>query len=274
MSKLETIKTFFKRLWRGFRGFKWWQQIIVLLGSFLLIVLFFDWILMPFYTRHGEEYELPDVTEKHIEEARTLLEKKDFIPIIHDSVFHAYYPAGTVIRQNPISYSTVKKGRRVYLVLSSGEKPIYMPDLVTETLTNARLKLREAGLELDETIWDFSEEYPYREIVINQSIAPEELVKNSQKITITVSLGPHPTKMEVPLLVGKSLRRALKELEAIGILGEQVVVKTRYQPNLVPQTIIKQSVGEGTLAGDVDVIELAVSTDRLPEPGEKDDDGN
>lgn len=265
MSFLKKISDIFSRMWQVFTSLKWWQQIITLGLALLMVIFLFDWIIMPLYTRHGEEHELPDVTEKYLQEATIILERDGFIPIIQDSVFHAFYPAGTVIRQNPISYATVKKGRRVYLVLSSGEKPIYMPDLITETLTNARLRLQQAGIEINEILWDYSDEYPYREIIIKQSVAPEELIRGSQKVNLTVSLGPSPTNEEIPLLIGKSLRRALTELEAIGVLGDKIIIKSRYQPNLVPQTVITQSKGEGTLVGDVDFLELVVSTDRLPD---------
>jgi serine/threonine-protein kinase len=263
MSIIEKIKDY--HLWEKFQSLLWWQKILVVFGLFLLFFVFIDLISMPLYTRHGSEYELPDVTEKQIDEANKILDDNGFLPIVQDSAYDSFYPPGTVIRQNPVPFATVKKGRRVYLVVSSGERPIYMPDLIKESLTNAELRLREAGLELNKTFWEYSEEIPYRGVVIKQSAPPGEQVMASQKINLTVSLGTPPSSFEIPRLVGKSLESALNELEAVDITRDRVVIKSRYQPKLVPQTIISQSIKEGTPVIDVDVIELVISTDRLPD---------
>lgn len=250
---------------RWFSGLRWWKKIIVLLVFLLGVVIFMDTIAMPFYTRHGEEYQLPDVSEKDITEARRILEDGGFIPIIQDSVFDETYPRGTVVRQNPLPFATVKKGRRIYLVVSSGEKPVYMPDLVNESQTNAELHLRELGLQLGELHYDYSTQVPYRGVVVSQSVAAGERVPSGAAIDLTISLGAPPSTFAVPNLVGKSLEAGLKELEANSISSERVHIKTRYQPNLVPQTIVSQSLPGGTPAGQVETIELTVSTDQLPE---------
>lgn len=265
MPVIEKIKDL--RLWEKFKILIWWQKLLVIFAAIFLFAMFFDFIVMPLYTRHGSEYELPDVTEKQVEQAKEILDDQGFIPILQDSAFDSFYPPGTVIRQNPMPFATVKKGRRVYLVISSGERPIYMPDLIKESLTNAELRLREAGLELNKTFWEYSETIPYRGVVINQSVPAGELVLSSQKINLTASLGPPPSSLEVPRLVGKSLEAALQELSAVGIAPNQIIVKSRYQPKLIPQTIISQSVNEGTPVMEVAVIELVVSTDRLPDQG-------
>lgn len=263
MHIIEKLKEY--QLKQKFLELVWWKKVLVILAGFLLLMLFIDYVAMPLYTRHGSEYRLPDVTEKQAVEAEEILDDQGFVAIIQDSAYDGYYPPGTVIRQNPPPYAMVKKGRRVYLVISSGGKPIYMPNLLKESLTNAELRLREAGLELNRTYWEYSEVIPYRGVVIGQSVPPGELVNESQKINLTVSLGPPPSSLTIPRVVGKSLETAMNELAAVGITPDRIIVRSRYQPNLVPQTIISQSVGEGTLVPDVDVIELTVSTDRLPQ---------
>jgi len=266
MSVIEKIKEL--QLWEKFKSLVWWQKILVVFAAFIFFALFMDIVAMPLYTRHGSEYELPDVTEKTVDEAKVILDDDGFIPIVQDSTYDSFYPPGTVLRQNPMPFATVKKGRRVYLVVSSGERPIYMPNLIKESLTNAELRLKEAGLTLNKTLWEYSEDIPYRGVVIKQSVPPGDLVISSQKINLTASLGPPPSSLEIPRLVGKSLEAALEELGALGIPLNQIVIKSRYQPKLVPQTIISQSVNEGTPVMDVDVIELVVSTDRLPDEGQ------
>ena len=57
----------------------------------------------------------------------------------------------------------------------------------------------------------------------------------------------------------------MQELEAVGIRRNQITLRTRYQPNLVPSTIVSQSVGDGTPVVEVNGLELTVSTDKVPE---------
>ncbi len=250
---------------RAFGRFRWWQKFLVIIGGVIVFSFFMDWVAMPLYTRHGAEYELPDVTEKPVEQAIDILDDTGFIPIIQDSVYDSFYPAGSVVRQNPPSFSTVKKGRRVYLVVSSGARPVFMPNLVGETLINAKLKLRESGLALNEVNYDYSNDYPYRGVVIRQSVPPSEKVFSNASIDLTVSLGAPPSSLVMPSFAGKSLESALQELSVLGISSDKIITRYRYRPNLVPQTVISQSTPAGTPVSDVEEIELLVSTDQIPD---------
>ncbi len=265
MSILEKIRVWIKQGRDKYVTFNWWQKTLTWLGGFLLAFLMMDYIVMPLYTRLGQEYELPDVTEKPLAVAFETLEDQGFIPIVQDSAFDAHYAKGMILRQNPSPYSTVKKGRRVYLVMSSGEKPIYMPDLVKESITNAELRLRELGLVLNQIYPEYSEKLPYVDVVLRQSVNPGELVEYGKKINLTVSMGAPPNSQQIPRLVGKSLDRALKELEVVGVRRDSIQIIQRYRTDLLPRTIISQSVQEGTLVIESGKVELEVSTDQFPD---------
>ena len=234
---------------------------LILLFSFIIITLLMDFLIMPWYTKLGEEYELPDVTDRKIEEAMQILEAADFKPLVQDSVYDEQFSPGSVIQQNPVPFSLVKKGRRVYLIVSMGEKPRYVPQLIGLTPQDAEFRLKEQALKLNQVFYEFSDFYP-RGVVINQSIPAGRQVKRNKRVNITVSLGVAPTSLEVPNLLGKSLDTAEKELEAIDVrIG---MVKFAYRPKLVPGTILRQSISPGTRATNVDSLNLLVSTDQPP----------
>jgi serine/threonine-protein kinase len=96
--------------------------------------------------------------------------------------------------------------------------------------------------------------------VISQSHSAGEVAQKNQRINITVSLGVAPTAFEIPNLVGKSLDTAEKELEAIGV--KIAKVKYSYRPQLVPGTVLNQSLEAGSSAVKVESISLLVSTDQ------------
>ncbi len=240
------------------RLLKWFYYLLV----FFALVLFMDNVVMPLYTKHGKEYELPDITELPVQQAIDILKQNGFTPVVQDSVYDSDLPPGTVIRQNPLPFSTVKKGRRVYLVVSIGEKPVVMPNLVGLTPQDARFRLAEEALTLNRTFYDFSEFYP-KGVVIAQSIAPGDTLYKGYKVDLTVSLGPPPEAQKVPSLRGKSLIAAQKALEVLGIpLGR---IDYQYRPDLVPETVVAQSIPAGTPVAAADSMNLVVSTDRLPQ---------
>lgn len=263
-NNLNTNESILRRIF----SVKFFVKLFFLMIILILLVLLFDFIIMPFYTKHGKEFELPDVTDLPIEEAVNILDEAGFSPIIQDSVYDEQFLQNNVIQQNPLAYSRVKKGRRVYLVVSIGEKPRHVPKLIGLTPQDAEFRLKEQELILNRVIYEFSDFY-HRGVVMNQSAPEGEIVKKNQRINITVSLGPAPTSMEIPNLIGKSLESAEKELDVIGVLIGRI--KYLYRPNLVPGTVLNQSVSEGTNASDIKSLDLIVSTDEpLPEKTDKD----
>ncbi len=252
---------------RTLRTGRFWLRVLSGTIGFLFLVLLMDQVVMPWYTKHGQELELPEVTGKPLPEAVQLLKDHGFHPVIKDSTYDSRYPAGYVVQQRPQAFSTVKEGRRVYLVVSIGEKPQFMPNLLGSTPQDARIRLRDLGLEVNQIIYEFSDLYP-RGVVINQSIPPGEQVHRNQTVNLTVSLGPMPSSEVMPNLVGKLLFNAQKELEVLGV----PIRRIRYvlRKNLVPNTVVGQSVPAGTPLEKVERVDLSVSVDQLPEATESD----
>ena len=102
----------------------WWAKLVLTALTFVLLVFIVDKIAMPLYVDLGNETELPDVIEMSLSEATNVLEEKGFQIVVKDSLYDTKHDVGTVIEQNPYPYATVKEGRRVYLTVSIGEKPI------------------------------------------------------------------------------------------------------------------------------------------------------
>lgn len=235
------------------------KKVAIYLLLIIGLIFLFDILIMPLYTKHYWEYDLPDVTTKPVAEAIEILETGGFHPIIKDSVYDEKFPPGSIIQQNPVPFSKVKKGRRVYLVVSIGEKPHFVPSLIGLTPQDAEFRLREEDLVLNQIYYEFSNFYP-RGVVISQSILAGEMAKKQQRVNITVSLGVAPTSLEIPNLIGKSLETARKELEIIGVKVNKI--KYTYRPTLVPGTVLNQSVSPGTSAAKVESINLLISTDQ------------
>ncbi len=247
--------------WERFKQ-SWLFQPVVFFVGMIIFAGLMDQVVMPLYVKLGDEIELPDVIEMNVQEAQQLLQQRGFNVIIQDSLYDANQPVGTVIDQNPYPYATVKEGRRVYLTVSIGEKPIIMPKLFGLSPRDAELILKSYNLKLNSKIYAYSDIYP-EGIVIGQSYPQGQEVKSGQAIDITISLGKMQEKITVPALVGKSLQAAKEKLKILKIPIGEITFEER--DNILPETVLGQSLPAGHEPADGEVIDLVVSKEPVPE---------
>jgi len=231
-------------------------QIALIVVSMFLFILIMDKLIMPWYTHHGDEIDMLDVIEMKHRAATATLEKQGFNVIIADSIYDEHYEVGTVVEQMPLPHARVKIGRNVYLKVSIGEKPIIMPNLFSLSPRDAELKLRSYNLELKSIMYAYNDLYP-EGAVIAQSYPQGQKIKKGSEITITVSLGEMPKEKTIPLLVGKSLSSARSQLRLLGV--RKIQVEYQESENMLPETILKQSLPQGEPINQNTSIELLVS---------------
>ena len=236
------------------------KTLLLGLGSTVLmlffLIFFMDVAVMPIYTHHGEERELPDVTERSFEDARKILESRGFTIVKEDEKFDATYPESTVIFQNPSAFSRVKRGRRIYVTLSAGEKRITVPRVIGMSERDAEFSLRHAGLQLGEVFYEYHS-YHLNGVVFQQSIDPGMESVEDTPIDITVSMGRAPDQFIVPDVTGKSLDMAKRMLRRAGLsVGN---LSYEVEPDLVPDTVIRQSIDGGNEVMRGQRIHLVVS---------------
>ena len=226
----------------------------VLMVVFLAVLI--NLVIMPLYTMHNREKELPDVTEKTYEEAVQVLQDNGLRVIREPDKFDVIYPAGVVIQQNPLPYSKVKKGRRIYLTVSAGERLVQIPKIVGLSERDASFKLRTIGLHLGEIDYEYDSYYP-NGVVCKQSISQDSTVTEGGIIDIVISLGRLPSEFEVPDVVGTSLAEARQRLGKAGLSAGMITYEA--QPNIIPDTVIRQSIEVGTKLDERIPINLVVS---------------
>ncbi|MFC1502630.1 PASTA domain-containing protein [bacterium] len=248
--------------------FKQWivQHKTIILGlsstfvMLIIIIMLMDWIVMPLYTHHGAEEELPDVTERPYREAEEILLSKGFgigeIEFTHD----ATYQESTVVAQNPQPYYYVKKGRRIFLTLSAGNRIVTVPRVIGKSERDAIFLLRQAGLNVDEPSYDFHSYHPYG-VVSDQSLQEGSEVQEHTLVHIIVSNGQFPNRFVVPDVVGQSLEMAVKNLRRQGL--EPGEISYEIHKNLVPDTVIRQSVNQGEEVYQGYRVNLVVSKQEL-----------
>lgn len=132
---------------------RFWHKHPVLMNALtiVLVTLLLLWLVgvvfLNFWTRHGEEIDMPQVKNLNVDDARHILEDADF-EVELDSIFNSDVAPGTVLRQVPKENSKVKKGGKAYLqYVCYTVRKAKMPPIVDGPLASAINNLNNAGFE-------------------------------------------------------------------------------------------------------------------------------
>ena len=227
----------------------------LLLGFVVILFILCNSILLPLYVRSRESVVVPYVVGVKFEEAKQLLDSLGLETRKGDIRQDNEHPEGTVITQNPPDGVTVKKGRRIYLVVSSGEVLATVPNVKGRTLREAKFALEREGIKLGAIQYQGSDQFPAN-TVIDQQIAAGTNVKRGKYISVVVSQGSMAEKVAVPDLKGKTLSEGQKLLTAAGLkLGNITYVST---VELLPNTIVDNFPASGVMVPVGQAVDLVV----------------
>lgn len=154
------------------------------------VIITFRW--MDSYTEHGKAIAVPDIQGMEEADAMSKLAQHDLVGVVSDYVYIKGVPPGEITAQRPAAHAKVKRGRKVYLTVSSGNQPmIAIPDIAdNSSLRQAESRLRAAGFKLapNDTIagdldWVYGVRYKERELKAG------ELVPEGAELTLVVGGG-------------------------------------------------------------------------------------
>ena len=222
----------------------------------ILIFLFFEKIAMPIYIRKGNSIRLINVRGKILDRGINELKISGFNGVVFDTVYTSNIESQTIIDQYPPSGQKVKKGRTIRLKIARPEKMIDVPSLVGQSKRSAEIKIQQLGLKIDTIYVEYNPDYP-KGTVAWQFPKSGDQIRKGFGLQITISEGLPPDFYQVPQLFGLSLNNAKKKLDNSRLkLG-----KVTYQQNedLVPYTVLDQSISPGTVLSKSSQINVIVS---------------
>ena len=141
---------------------------------------------------------IPDVTNKHYQEATIELQNAGFIVEIANTEASDTVTVDYVISTDPAPGEELAAGSTVFLTVSAGPsiKLVTMPNLVGSTEKDAIARIESSNLSYGDTTYIHSD---YDEgTVIRQSIDAYSDVEEHTRIFIWVSLGPETTPTPEP----------------------------------------------------------------------------
>ena len=136
------------------------------------------------------------------------------------------------------------------------EPLVNIPNLIGQSLRSAELILQQAGLLIDTVYTEYNPEYP-KGTISWQYPKANEIMKKGFRIQVTVSKGLPPDFYQVPNVIGLGLNKAKEYL----VKARLKVGKISYHEDqdLIPYTVLDQSISEGTVLDRAMNIDLVVS---------------
>ncbi|MET9578230.1 Stk1 family PASTA domain-containing Ser/Thr kinase [Streptomyces massasporeus] len=132
----------------------------------------------------GSPIDIPDVTGSDEAEARSELTEAGLeVKIATERVNSSEYDKGQVVRQTPKPGGTAAEGDTVTLTLSKGPEMIEVPDVVGDSVDDARQALEGAGFEVDEDRGLFG---IFGDEVKSQSVEGGQTAPKGSTITIKI----------------------------------------------------------------------------------------
>lgn len=202
----------------------WVNLLVVIVIIFLIIILFLQ--SLRFFTHHGSYLKVPDVYNKNIKEATTVLNSQGFDVQVVDSVYYDTLAPQAVVKQFPEPDATVKVNRVVYLTINRAVPPVIeMPNLVGMSFRNAELEIKARGLKLGDTSYkpDIAKNAVLEQLSANKTIKAGTKITMGTIISLVLGAGVSNEEMPVPDLFGMNLEEASALLDATGITIGSIV---------------------------------------------------
>jgi serine/threonine-protein kinase len=211
---------------------------------------------MPAYTRQNQNRIMIDIKNRNLDDVIKILKSENYRYEVSDTLYTNKFKLGTIVDQYPKPNTRVKSGRTVRLKIAQPEKSVAIPYLIGQSRRSAELELNQMGLLIDTVYTEYNPEYPNGTIAWQYPKAGDRR-KKGMGIQITVSKGMPPNFFQVPNLIGLSINQA-KDLIFKSRLN---VGKISYHQDqdLVPYTVLDQSIKNGTVLDATATINLVVS---------------
>lgn len=215
-----------KKAFRFLRD-KWFYISLIIMLLLVAGALFYTFKKLDKFTRHAEEFPVPDMVGMNYDEALEVYQD-ELTFILLDSIYVKDFPEGAVYQQDPAAGQNVKKRRNVYIIRTNiAPEIVKMPNLRNLSLRQAMVSLNMVGLKVDKL--EFVD-YFARNAVIEQKIKdnviePNDDVVKGSAVTLVVGLGNGSRTTNLPDLVGVNVEDAKEKINIASLnIGMEIFI--------------------------------------------------
>ncbi len=189
---------------------------LITIGIICVVLYWVFFLSLGWFTGHGKEMTVPNVSGLQMEEAMKLL-RQDGYAVDVDSTYDPEQQPLVVMEQQPKPGNTVKPGRTIYIKVNKVSPPASpMPNLVNLSYRSALLMLKNNKLLLGDTTMkpDVANGAVLEQLFNGNTIRPGEMIPQGSKIDLVVGAGLESAEIDVPDLVGLTYDMAIAVLSA------------------------------------------------------------
>ena len=232
----------------------------VVVGTGALFLVLFDQAIMP-YLVNVERANTPELRGMPLARAAQRVRSKGLRLAIRDSIFHETIGPGHIITQTPEPRQRIKKGRRVFVDVSRGQRLYAVPEVSGASLREARLKIQGTQLRMGEILYRSSGSIP-EGAVIDQHPPSGTRIARGGVVTLRISSGSPFSPKQVPDLIGLSIEVVEDSLRKYEMrLG---TIRDRLDNTAPPGQVLSQRPAPNTSAPRQSPVDLVVSVASRP----------
>ena len=241
---------------------------IVLVIALALVIT----VGLNFFTEHGQEIGVPDLTNLPSEEAISIAEESGLRAEVIDSVYVRRMTKGAVFSQNPKAGTKVKKNRMVRLTINTVvPKKVTMPNLIGYSMRQAKAELTSRGLTLGTLIYvdDMATNNVLKQLYHNSEIRPGTPVESGSSINLVVGLNSEDRTTYIPNVVGMKCNRAVDAVHDNSLNVKRLVFDDSVKDyadsiNAVVYRLGPESGGTAVSMGTDVTLYLTLNDEKLP----------
>ncbi len=225
-------------------------------GALVAGVFVFSFFTAMRVEMRSTEVDVPDLSGLTLEASQELASPLDLVLQVVDQRNDPRVPSGRVLEQMPPAGASVRRGRKMKLILSLGGKVLNVPNLVGSASRAVVIELRQQGLVPGDEARVHSYDMEVGKVLAHVPAAGAAVVPNS-RIHRLVSLGPIPPTWIMPDLTGKTRREAERWISLCGF--RRGVVRRVAAAGLAPGTVVAQLPQAGYPIRSRDIVELVIA---------------
>lgn len=224
-------------------------------GALVGTVFVFSFYMAMRSEMRSTEVQVPDLTGQTLEAAGSSVQPLELVLEVVDQRHDPTVASGHVLQQTPPGGISVRRGRKIKLVVSLGDRVLEVPDLVGRAARAVEIGLRRDGFTPGYEVRVSSGAVPRGTVLSQVPPSGSPAVPNA-RVHRLVSNGPVPVAWIMPDLDG----RARPEVEAWARrAGFRVAIRSVRVGGRATGTIVGQYPLSGYPVREGDVIELTIA---------------
>jgi len=166
---------------------------------------------------------------------------------------------GKVIKTTPAGGAEVKKGSTVTVVVGAGPNTLSVPDVVGQTVSDAKTAIQDAGFTGNITVNEQDSLQPQGQVLSTQPTVNSDVAPDTT-IVLNVSKGT----VQVPDLTGQTQAAATQKLVSLGVDPARIQSIDVERDDVAQGTVVSSTPTAGQTIGPNDTVTLQIARPTPP----------